>query len=264
MGETKIDISVEQLFQAIDKIISEYHITGQTKIYGVPTGGLYIAMYIAGRTGARLVEDPEDADVIVDDVLDSGATREKFRGYQKPFIPVFIRNGQYLVFPYERIQRKDEIEDLVIRFFEVIGEDPRREGLLKTPARVKKALQEILAGYSYTYTPTVFHEDIKGVVKKRNIPFYSLCEHHLLPFFGKVDVEYEPQGKILGASKLARIVEKHSKRLQIQERMGRQIAEEVKEITGAKKVVVTIKARHLCIEMRGVKHRSIFETRCEL
>ena len=165
----------------------------------------------------------------------------------------------------ERVKKL--IRELIIE----IGEDPTREGLCNTPERIASAYKEIFSGYDSNSELSVqFSEDSEAVVI-RDIQFYSMCEHHMLPFFGKVTLAYSPNGRVFGISKLVRLVEKHSKRLQIQERMTKNIVDELYS-QGVKGVVVMAEAEHLCMKMRGVKNdanvtsaafRGIFETKVE-
>ncbi|ALL01648.1 GTP cyclohydrolase I [Pyrodictium delaneyi] len=147
---------------------------------------------------------------------------------------------------------KEKIEHAVRLILEAIGEDPDREGLRDTPRRVAEMFEEILAGYKDSEEYTWFTETSDLVVVS-GIRFYSLCEHHILPFFGVAHVAYLPRGRVIGLSKIVRIVNKYARRLQIQERMTQQIAEEVSRATGSPDVMVVTEAVHLCMAMRGVR-----------
>ena len=148
---------------------------------------------------------------------------------------------------------KNRVEKLVRELIIEIGEAPTREGLRDTPARIAKAYKEIFEGYDSNSELSVqFSEDSEVVVAK-DIQFYSMCEHHMLPFFGKIQIAYAPNGRVFGISKLVRLVEKYSKRLQIQERLTKNIADELYS-HGVKGVAVMAEAEHLCMKMRGVKN----------
>ena len=139
----------------------------------------------------------------------------------------------------------------------LLGEDPDREGLLKTPLRAARALYDITSGYDLNPTEigskAIFEHSGSGLVIVKDIEFYSMCEHHVLPFFGKVCIGYLPKGKIIGLSKLARIVDAYAKRLQVQERFTQQICEEISAILPNDGVIVACEGAHLCMKMRGVE-----------
>lgn len=141
-----------------------------------------------------------------------------------------------------------------------LGEDPLREGLLKTPERVEKSLKWLTRGYDLTVEDVIgdaiFHEDHHNMVLVKDIEMYSMCEHHMLPFFGKVHIAYIPNGKIVGLSKLPRVVEVFARRLQVQERLTEQIAQAVQHTLQPQGVGVVIEAAHLCMMMRGVEKQN--------
>jgi len=153
------------------------------------------------------------------------------------------------------------IEKLIRQLLSELGENPDREGLIHTPARMAEMYEEIFAGYRMNAELDVsFSEETDAIIAK-NIEFYSMCEHHMLPFYGKIHIAYVPSGKVFGISKLARLVEKYARRMQIQERLTKQIADEIirRDIKG---VVVIAEAEHLCMKMRGVKNDSLMITVC--
>jgi len=151
----------------------------------------------------------------------------------------------------------DELPAVVGRLLEELGEDTTREGLVDTPRRVAESLRHLTEGYGLDPAEIVgdalFNEDYDDMVVVRGVNFFSLCEHHLLPFFGQVHVAYLPKGKVVGLSKVPRVVDAFAHRLQLQERLTRQIAEALNEVLEPNGVAVVIEARHLCMEMRGVE-----------
>jgi GTP cyclohydrolase I len=152
-----------------------------------------------------------------------------------------------------------KIETATKMILEAIGEDVNREGLVKTPKRVAKAFEEICSGYfkdpKEVLNDALFESTNNEMVVVRNIEFYSMCEHHILPFFGRVHVAYIPDKKVVGLSKIPRMVEVFARRLQIQEQLTEQIADAIMEVVKPKGVGVVIHARHMCMEMRGVKSK---------
>jgi GTP cyclohydrolase I len=154
----------------------------------------------------------------------------------------------------------ERLAAVVRRQLELLGEDPERDGLVKTPSRVAAALRFLTSGYALSADQVigdaVFDEPHEGMVLVRDIEFYSLCEHHLLPFFGKVHVAYIPDGRIVGLSKLPRVVEVYARRLQVQERLTEQIAGALERVLRPAGVGVVVEAVHLCMMMRGVEKQN--------
>ena len=151
----------------------------------------------------------------------------------------------------------DPIAELVDALLVELGENPRRQGLRATPDRVSRALRELTDGYGVkpedVIADAIFDQDYDEMVVVKDVPFYSLCEHHMLPFFGQVHVGYLPKGKVVGLSKIPRLVEVFSHRLQIQEQLTNQVAEALNVALAPRGVGVVVEARHLCTEMRGVE-----------
>jgi GTP cyclohydrolase I len=152
------------------------------------------------------------------------------------------------------------MEEQYRSILEMIGEDPRRAGLLDTPARAAKAMSFLTRGYGETLEQVVnnalFDSETSEMILVQDIELYSMCEHHILPFIGKCHVAYVPTGKVLGLSKVARIVDMYARRLQIQENLTKQIAEAIQEVTEASGVGVIIEAQHMCMMMRGVEKQN--------
>ena len=242
-------------------------------VYGIPRGGQYPAAMLAQDMGKRLIFSPFDIDcqtLIVDDLCDSGATIEKFskdHPYSK-FAVVYLKeggkdypwlshgttiDGDWLVFPDEH---DGGIEENAKRILQYIGEDVTREGLIETPKRMHRAWDEIFAGYKidpHDLVKTFVQGTCKEMVILKNAEFYSTCEHHFFPFFGHCSIGYIPNKKVIGVSKLARLLDCYSKRMQIQERMTTQIADFLEQELEARGVYVVCEGVHFCMTSRGVK-----------
>jgi GTP cyclohydrolase I len=245
---------------------------GIGSLYGVPTGGAPVAALVARWLPVPLVETPLDDTLIVDDLVDSGATLAPYIAagfkvdalYRKPHSPPKIAPAattmdDWLVFPWE----KDEGQptDAVIRLIEYIGEDPSRPGLVDTPKRVVKALKEMTAGMHVDPTrhlERVFREDgisYDEMIVVTGIKFVSLCEHHLLPFTGTITIGYVADADVgvVGLSKLPRMALDYARRPQVQERLTRQIAESLMSPPlNARGAGVIVRAQHSCMAARGV------------
>ena len=157
------------------------------------------------------------------------------------------------------------MERLIEQMLQSLGEDPRRPGLEKTPARVAQSLKELTAGYDMDakaiLSSAVFESNSRGIVACRDIHFVSMCEHHLLPFFGFATIAYRPGKKLVGISKLVRILNVYARRLQVQERMGQQVLDAMDEVLSPEGILVSIRARHLCMVARGVgQDQAVMET----
>lgn len=236
------------------------------KAYAIPRGGVPAALaMVACYPYIEMVDSPEEADFFIDDIIDSGATlREWVDEYPgRPFFALIdkldhncVYAEDWIVFPWE-VNEESSIEDNIRRLIQFVGDDPSREGLEETPKRVAKAWAHWCKGYDQdpatilkTFEDGAQNCDEMVIVK--DIPFYSHCEHHLAPIFGTVTIAYIPNGKIVGLSKLSRLVDIFARRLQVQERLTNQIAEALDTYLSPKGVGVLIRARHLCMESRGV------------
>lgn len=234
-------------------------------VYGVPRGGTLVALYISQKLGITLIDNLDNITqsikkiVVVDDLIDSGVTKSKYKNYD--FFVLINKQKQqhkeWIEFFYEKTNT--DMKNTVIRQLEYVGENANREGLIKTPERVVRMWKELYRGYDIKQKPqlTVFNNGHDGVVYDEMIIdkgiFYSNCEHHMIPFFGKYYFAYIPNKKIIGLSKVAKIVDFYCAKLQIQERLVKEILDELETALQPKGIALIMKARHLCKEMRGCK-----------
>ena len=253
----------EKLAEKIKKSKKKYY-----EIYPVPRGG-----HILGCMLARILNLPLQFEkrvitpsktLVVDDLVDSGKTLSNFKDFDtavlyvkhgKTKIPTYYlqETNDWIKFPDEK---DDEVQTHIERVMQYIGEDTQREGLLETPKRVQRAIDEIFAGYKQNpkdLMKTFTQGTCKEMVILKNCEFYSTCEHHMFPFFGHISIGYLPNKKVIGISKLARLVDLYSKRMQIQERMTSQIADTIMKELDAKGVYVVCEGVHFCMRSRGVK-----------
>lgn len=238
-------------------------------VYGIPRGGIPVVYMLKNfLPNIQIVDSPRNADVFIDDLIDSGATETRYELlYQKPLYALLDKRLQkyeerrWVVFPWENGEEDTSGLDIPTRFLQYIGEDTNRDGLKDTPKRVLKAWDEIYSGYKMdpkTILGRVFEndKDYDEMVILKDIEFYSTCEHHALPFFGKAHVAYIPVKEVVGISKLARLVDCFAKRLQVQERMTQQIVQTIDEVLKPLGCACVIEAQHMCMKSRGVQKQS--------
>lgn len=245
-------------------------------IFGVPKGGVPLAMRLSDLSGLPITpEVTGPRTLIVDDIVDSGRTMARFPNNDflsiywsgrcdPPTFYLHCSGDEWIHFWWEGTDQTSSIEDAVMRLLQYIGEDVHREGLIDTPKRVIKSYSHLFSGYSQKPEDilTTFSADgYDEMVLLKDIELYSMCEHHMLPFIGKAHVAYIPDKKIIGISKLARLVEIYARRLQIQERIGAQITSAIMKYLQPKGAACIIEAQHLCMKMRGVeKQNSVMVT----
>lgn len=243
-------------------VLSDYQ---PVRCYPIPRGGVPAAYMLACYAAITIVDKPEDADFFFDDIIDSGATMHEWcdKYPEKVFAALIDKTDancphldQWVVFPWEGSETAS-VENNVIRLLQYIGEDVSRGGLSETPHRVIRAWRDWTAGYKQDPAEVlkVFEDGADNydeMVVVADIPVYSKCEHHMADIFGTATIAYIPNGKIVGLSKLSRLLDVFAKRLQVQERLTSQVADALMEHLSPKGVGVVIKARHMCMESRGV------------
>jgi len=259
---------VQKRAQKIAKVLEP-----DTRLYGIPRGGLFAASLICGydKSFSIVEESVELADVFIDDIIDSGQTEVHYIGRRDlPFFALVDKRterefqGKWVSFPWERMINEMGPEENIRRLIEYIGDDPDREGLKETPNRVISSYARLFGGYK---------EDPKNIIKTfkddscdemvvlKNIEFYSTCEYHMLPFYGRAHIAYIPNGQVVGISKLARLLEIYSRRLQIQERICNEVTRAIDDLIHPKGSACILEAQHFCMTSRGVeKQNSIMIT----
>jgi len=255
----KENVSIEDITSKIPSNLGRGH-----KIYGIPKGGWNIAHLLEKLGHGNIEYDIEKATLIVDDIVDSGTTKLRYQkkntkaAFFAPYDKIKNPNTPWVVFPWEG-GNESSIEDCVVRQLQYLGEDITREGLLETPKRVVKSWAKIFGGYSEDpkdHIKLFNSEGCDEVVLLKDIEFYSNCEHHIQPFFGKAHIAYIPNGKVIGVSKLARILEVYTRRLQIQERIGTQVVKALMDELKPHGAACIIEAKHFCMVCRGVEKQN--------
>ena len=253
------------------KVARQLQLAYPRRLYGIPRGGIpaaqavHACMAAQGLT-ATLTTHPNEADVFIDDIIDSGATRDRFTSKYRgvPFMALVNMQaedpkGVWYEFPWETMKGEDGPEENIRRVLSFLGEDPDREGLVETPKRVVKSWAQLYSGYSQDPSrllKTFVDGSCDEMVVLRDIEFYSMCEHHMLPFFGRATIGYIPNGRVVGVSKLARLLEVFARRLQIQERIGEQVTQSLENQLGPKGCGCILTAQHLCMTARGVQKQN--------
>jgi GTP cyclohydrolase I len=260
-----IDLTYNDLSYLVQCGFHAVSILENPTIYGVPNGGIYAALLVAKEIPkVKITEIHNEADVIVDDIVDSGKTREYWWNLTgKPFYAIVDKTEQdkqwaneWITFPWERARREDGPQDAVRRILQYIGEDVNREGLKETPDRVVKSYSELFSGYKQNPADImkVFEDGAcDEMVILKEIEWYSTCEHHLQPFFGKAHIAYIPNGKIIGISKLARLLDIYARRLQVQERLTTQVTKALDKYLEPRGSACVLEAVHFCMVCRGVQ-----------
>lgn len=270
-------IQVEKEAETIANHINMVYPDQDLLLYGIPRGGIIPAILVMKylqqtRHSINMTNEPSEANIFIDDIIDSGNTKRRyqFRYPCTPFYALIEKGGKpmWFEFPWEKLGEELGAEENIVRILEYIGEDIEREGLTGTPKRVIKSYEKLFEGYKWEGDEQyikemlkIFHDAYDQIVVLKDIEFYSTCEHHMLPFFGKAHIGYLPNGKILGISKLARLLEIYVRRLQIQERIGEQVSNTIMKYLEPLGCGVVLEAQHFCMTSRGVeKQNSIMVT----
>ena len=241
-------------------------------LYGIPRGGIHVAQALRSILKLPLVISPQEKTLIIDDVADSGYTLSRYDKNDtavlhlkttSKIIPTYFAEKLdcWIVYPWERLEedKAEGLQDNIRRLLQYLGEDINREELKETPKRVQKAWEFWTSGYgkdSKSVMKVFKNPGIDQLIVVPKIDFYSHCEHHLAPFYGQIHIGYVPNGKVLGVSKFARLVEIYARRLQIQERLTQQIADDIMKYLDPQGVGVVIRGIHLCMISRGVEKQN--------
>lgn len=259
-----MNLTYEDVTELADQLAKRHRYAELDSVFGVPRGGVPVAVMVAHRLQLPLVEAPRAGTLIVDDLVDSGATFNRYPDnirdalLRKPHSPELLapdakETTGWVVFPWEQ---DSSPTDAVVRLLQHIGEDPSRDGLLDTPKRVTNAWRELTEGYrqdAREHLAVSFDVAADQMIVVPGIDFVSVCEHHMLPFTGTATVGYVPDGRVIGLSKFARVVDVYARRLQVQERLTEQIAAIIDEVARPLGVGVRIRAQHSCMALRGVR-----------
>jgi GTP cyclohydrolase I len=277
LGKTLITLA--QCYQAANALIQKLELNPSDVIYGIPRGGIVPALIVAHQCGGVVTENIASATVIIDDLVDSGATADRYihkvatrdycrfgalfsKGNHQYITGIDLPESTWLVFPWEMSTEDHSKDDIVVRMLQAIvpADEQDRAGIAETPQRVVKAWDEWFGGY-HVDLAEIFKtfedgaEKCDEMVIVRDIPVYSHCEHHLAPFFGVAHIGYVPNNKIVGLSKLSRLVDAFAHRLQVQERLTNQIADAMDTHLAPLGVGVVIECRHMCMESRGIRRQ---------
>ncbi len=280
LSAEQVDFNSFELATNILKVIPKKDIV----VFGIPNGGSHVAFQVVKHLGIKgtLTYNIDEADVIVDDIVDSGETMKRyaekskavraalisvcpeFTNNPKNIVGLSLEKGTWVVFPWESSEVGSAL-DIPKRMLQYIGENPDRAGLIETPQRVVKAWGEWFSGYAQKPEDImkVFEDGAESydeMVLVSNIPVYSKCEHHMADIFGIAHVAYIPNGKIVGLSKMNRLVNVFARRLQVQERLTVQIADAINNNLSPLGVGVVLQCRHMCMESRGITTRGSITT----
>jgi GTP cyclohydrolase I len=280
ISHQEVDEAAFEVASQIVHLDAKYRGHRSLKVYPIPRGGVPAWYAVKARLNQfnsgvpfpiLTTDDPQLADVFIDDLVDSGGTKKRYcmhnpdaeffalftkREYPNPPPGIFVSSKEWLIFPWEGSEEKS-IDDSFVRLLQYIGEDPARGGLLETPTRMAKSWKFWCSGYGREAKDIIKTfddgaEEYDEMIHVKDIPFYSQCEHHLAPFFGTVTFAYVPDKRIVGLSKMSRLVDVFARRLQVQERLTTQIINAFDEVMHPLGSAITIKARHLCMESRGI------------